>query len=166
MDYAKEIVIDDQALDIEWLEQPSKMLKATAYQAQCREDMDIATQELDVVKAELDKDIRTNPENYDIVKITEAVVTNAIMTQPEYEEAHLLLLKAKYEHEVAKGVVTAFSQRKDALENLVRLHGQNYFAGPRIPRNLREEIEAKQESSKQVQAGIAGKLNNKPKRTK
>lgn len=165
MDYAKEIVIDEQALDIEWLQQSTKMLQVTEHQAKCRYEMDIAAQDLDVVKADLDKDIRTNPGNYDIVKITETVVTNTIITQPEYEEANLILLKARYEHEVAKGAVTAFAQRKDSLENLVRLHGQNYFAGPSIPRNLREEIKAKEERTKQVQAGIAGKLN-KPKRTK
>jgi hypothetical protein len=38
-------------------------------------------------------------------------------------------------------------QRKDALENMVRLHGQQYFAGPRIPRNLTEERQAKQKKA-------------------
>jgi len=30
--------------------------------------------------------------------------------------------------------------RKSALENLVTLHGQQYFAGPKVPRNIGEEM--------------------------
>ena len=47
-------------------------------------------------------------------------------------------------------LLKAFEQRKDALENLVRLHGQQYFAGPKIPRDLPSEMEKRTNKNKEV----------------
>ena len=51
------------------------------------------------------------------------------------------VIDARYEFNTAKGAVRAVDQRKESLENLVRLHGQHYFAGPKIPRDLSSEVE-------------------------
>jgi hypothetical protein len=144
MDYEKDIQIDCDALDVEWLEQASLMLKYTRHLAKLRMELDQAKEELDVVKAELDKDIRTNPDDYDIDKITESVVENTIFLQKDYKLANKNIIQCKYEVDMAVGAVRAFEQRKDALENLVRLHGQQYFAGPRVPRDLSKEFEQHQ----------------------
>jgi len=42
------------------------------------------------------------------------------------------------------------AQRKDALENLVRLHGQQYFAGPKMPRDVQWERQQKIERSNDI----------------
>jgi 5'-deoxynucleotidase YfbR-like HD superfamily hydrolase len=89
----------------------------------------------------LDKSVREDPEKYGIAKITETVVLNTIISQEEYKEAYHEFLEIQHEYNIAKAAVRAFAQRKDALENLVRLHGQQYFAGPRVPRNISEERE-------------------------
>ena len=44
--------------------------------------------------------------------------------------------------------------RKAALENLVQLHGQSYFAGPSVARNLQKERERKIEKRKQANTRI------------
>ena len=49
--------------------------------------------------------------------------------------------------ETAKGAVKAIDTKKTALENLVKLHGQSYFAGPAIPRNLNKEWEQKEQET-------------------
>ena len=71
--------------------------------------------------------------------ITEGSISATILTNPEYEAANRLYIDAKYEYDIAIGVVRAFDHRKAALENLVRLHSQSYFAGPAVPRNIAEE---------------------------
>lgn len=145
MNYEKDIIIDETALDIEWLDQPKLMLKYTRHAAQTRQDMDLAKEEVDLVKAELDKEIRDDPEKFDITtKVTEAVVSNTILACDEYKKVIKKYNKAKFEYEVAQGAVRAFDQRKSALENLVRLHGQQYFAGPAIPRDLSDERQKKE----------------------
>ena len=141
MNYEDDIRIDETSLDIEWLEQAALFLRYSKNAALREKEKDQAKEALDLVKSELDRDIRTNPEKYGIEKITDKVVENTIPTQDEYKEASEAFISAKYEWNVAKGAVDAFNQRKEALENLTRLNGQNWFAGPKVPRDLREQRE-------------------------
>ncbi len=146
--YEKDIIIDPNCLDVEWLEQPSLMMKYGKIAAQTKVDMDMTKERLEVVKAELDKNIRLNPEKYNIGKLTESVVASTILLQPEYKEASEAYIKASYEFNMAKYAVQAINDRKDALENLVKLHGMQYFAGPSVPRDLNKEWEEKQKQKK------------------
>ena len=57
--------------------------------------------------------------------------------------------------EVAKNEITY--TKKAALEHLVTLHGQKYFAGPVVPRNLEEELRKSQE----VNAEMAGEMDRR-----
>lgn len=153
MNYEKDIYIDSEALDVEWLEQPRLMLNYSQHLAEQRKLLDESKQSLDVAKAEADKKIRTNPEKYGIEKITEAVVGNAILIEKGYQQAYTEYLEAKYETDMAQAAVSAFEQRKYALENLVKLFIAQYFAGPNVPRDLTKEWQKKQdqkESDKKV----------------
>jgi len=148
MNYEADIRIDETALDLEWLEQASLMLKYTREQADTMKEEELAKERLDLVKAELDKEIRTNPESFDIVKITEGAIQAAILSHNKYQRASKELIDARYNNLVAKGAVRAFEQRKDALENLARLHGQQYFAGPKVPLDITREWEKKKKQER------------------
>jgi altronate dehydratase len=154
MNYELDIKIDETALDVEWLDQANLMLKYARHSAEKRKELDEAKERLELVGAELNKEIRNNPTNYGIDKITEALVTAVISTQPEYVEATETLIQAKFESDVAYGAVKAVDARKDALENLVKLLGMQYFAGPKEPRNLHEQKEIRQNK---INASIAQK---------
>ncbi len=147
MSYETDIEIDESALDVEWVEHPRRMLKYCEMSARANREMALAKEALDVVRAQLDQKVRSDPDSYGVVAgprgITEGGITAAILVHPEYEVANRRCLDARYECDIATGVVHAFDHRKTALENLVRLHGQSYFAGPAIPRNLAEERRAK-----------------------
>ena len=84
------------------------------------------------------------------------------MLQPNYKEASQELIDTKYKAEMVRAAVSAIEHRKDALENLVRLYGQQYFAGPKVPRDLSAEASLKHAGQKKADAGIAARL----KRTK
>lgn len=158
MDYTNDIKIDETALDLEWLDQASLMMKYTRHAVQMRLEMDKAKEALELVRAELDKSIRTNPEKYGIEKITDKVVENTIPMQKDYKEASNNYIQAKFESDLAYSVVKAIDARKDALENLVRLYGQQYFAGPRIPRDLHGELEKKREKQREINQSIGTSL--------
>jgi hypothetical protein len=161
MDYKTDIEIDEDMLDVEFLNQASLFMKYSQHYAQMRRSVDEEKQSLDVVKAEVDRDIRENPANYNIEKVTEGTIQSAILTSKKYKTAYTAYLDAKYESDMAGAAVQAFEQRKVALENLVKLHGQQYFAGPRVPHNLSEQRKAKEaekEKSATIQTGIASKL--------
>lgn len=149
MSYEKDVIIDHSALDVEWLEQPRLMFKYTSLQASLQQQYSQEEENMAVIKAELDKAIRMDPESYEIVKITETVVSNTIISQADYQNQLARLNEILFELNIAKAAVKAIDCKKSALENLVRLHGQNYFAGPSVPRDLSKEWEAK-ETQKQA----------------
>jgi hypothetical protein len=155
MDYEKDMRIDETSLDVEWLNQASLFMKYARYSAEARRKVDEEKQALDIIKAGIDKQMRETPEKFGIEKITEGAITAAILTVRQYQTAYQKFLDAKYEADMASSAVQAMNQRKDALENLVRLAGQSYFAGPSIPRDLSWEREQKQKRS---DVGVASKL--------
>jgi hypothetical protein len=160
MNYEDDISIDESALDIEWLRQPELTMKYGLEAAQKRKDMDLAKERLDFIRSKLDKEIRENPESRGLVKVTEAAIQNAILLQPEYQSASSDYISAKYEYEIVMVAVKALEAKKAALENLVRLHGQLYFAGPKVPRDLEQEWKKRKDKE------ISFRISQKLKRTK
>lgn len=144
MDYEKDVEIQHDALDVEWLGQPQLMRRYTKHAADKKAEMDRAKELVDFTKAELDKEIRLEPEKFGITKITESVVLNTILMCKIYKNVMEDYIECRYEHQVAQGVVTAIDHKKTALESLVKLHGQQYFAGPSVPRDLSKEWEARE----------------------
>lgn len=144
MNYEQDIKIDETALDIEWLEQPSLMMKYAGHSALMLMKLDLAKESLDMIRSEIDRDIRSNPEKFGIAKITETAIQGAILLDERWIEETEIYRNSKYEADMAQAAVRAVAQRKDALENLVRLHSQQYFAGPKIPRDLSHEWNEKQ----------------------
>ena len=136
LNYEQDVSIDETALDVEWLQQADLMYKYARYQAETKKAMDEARERLDFIRAKLEMDIRANPENYGLSKVTESAISSTILLQPEYQEASKKYVEARYENDVAAAAVRAIDQKKTALENLVKLLSVSYFAGPSAPRDL------------------------------
>lgn len=158
MKYENDIIIDETALDVEWLQQPSLMMRYTTHEAKIQYELDVAKSRLSLIQSELDQKIRTDPESFDIAKVTEGAVMAVLQQQDKYKEAQAEVHQVSFELNVAKGAVKAFAQRKDALENLVKLHGQQYFAGPRIPRELSNEVARRTELQMSANQKIAQRI--------
>jgi len=158
LNYEKDTRIDPNALDVEWLNQAELMRRYASHAAYTKKAMDDAKERLDVGKAQIEMDIRKNPENYGIPKVTEAAIQSTILLQNEYQELSEMFIETKYENDIAIGVVKAIDQKKTALENLVRLLSVAYFAGPQTPRDIaeewREEIKGKERKEKNTKVKI------------
>lgn len=148
LNYEQDLHIDDNALDLEWLGQPTLMVKYIQGQASARREVDRLKEKLNVSKAELDREIRLSPDKYGIEKITESVITSTIIIQDEYKKLVKELIDAQYELQMMQGAVAAIDQRKQALENLVKLYGQQYFAGPKMPRDLSYEVKLREQKDR------------------
>lgn len=153
LDYEQDIRIDADALDLEWLDQPRLMLRYSKELAKAEREQNRLKEKLAVTEAQLDRDVRLTPGDYIPMdpktgtpkfKITEAVVRGCVIQDDDYKEVHEELIQAQFEVKVLKGAVDAIQQRKDALQDLVRLHGQNYFAGPKVPRDLAKEVASRE----------------------
>lgn len=162
-DYMNELKIDHNALDVEWFDQPALFMKYARASVQTRTDLDLAKQKLEVVKANVETDVRRNPSAYigsDSKKLTESFIQAVVCTHDDVQQAEEVVIEARHLCDLFAMMVKAFDQRKYALQMAVTLFGQKYFAGPIEPRDLDVAFENKILKSK-VQSRIAGKLNKK-----
>lgn len=138
--------IDKLALDDEWVRQPSLYFSWAERAAKARRDWDEAKSSLEVVTAELDDKVRSNPGLYCDGKLTEKVVEKSIVREKEYLEAVASVNKAKHRYEIASAVVSALEHKKAALGKLVDLFLASYYAEPKSRR--RDSNEEMEEMSK------------------
>lgn len=151
MNYERDMSIDTQALDVEWTEQAELAMRYGRMWADAQDKLERANENVKLIKAELNVKINEDPEHYlgDGVKATVANVEACILQNVDYQaarEAWLDALKESNLLSVAKNEISF--TRKAALENLVILHGQSYFAGPNVPRDLKREVEKRKENRK------------------
>ena len=135
LDYMKDIRIDPDALDVEWLRQPELYMAYCEEAASAKSAVNAVQEKLKVLRSKLILEARE-----------EAGAKNSAEAEAYYRTHpdHIALKKEWVQKDhiasLMNSAVFAFNQRKDALENLVRLAGQGYFATPSTPRDLGEEM--------------------------
>ena len=145
LDYEGEIEIDPEALDVEWINQPMLFMKYARNEAEMGEALDKAIENVKIIRSELIKEAHET-----LPKATGPVVESYYRDHKDHKEAKEAVITAQFNYNIARSAVFAFNQRKVALENLVRLHGQSYFAGPSEPRDLPAEASRVRESKRQA----------------
>jgi hypothetical protein len=138
LDYERDIKINKDQLDVEWVEHPNLFWRYAKAEADAEDTMDRAKERVDLVKADLDKKMRMLLASGD-KKPTETVIASAVLLHDDCRAASSEYLDAKHVYNVFRAAVKAFSQRKDALENLVRLFGMEYFSTPTVKNREGEE---------------------------
>lgn len=82
---------------------------------------------LEIVRAEASAEIRVNPAEFGLDKITEAAVQAALNTHAAVIDAQDEYLSAQREYDEVSAVVTAFEHRRSMLNNEVQLHAADYW---------------------------------------
>lgn len=166
-DFKKDLMIDPEQLDLEWVNQPARFMFYAQQSAHAKDVRDRAKEKLEVVKAQVDGELRAGFAAGE-KKPTEAAIAAMVLQSKEYQNANESFLKAKLEADLLQAAVSAMDQRKSALENLVRLHAQQYFSGPKEPRDLsaayREQVKEQHSEAARstVQDRVREKLNPTP----
>jgi len=128
--------IDSNLLDYEWINQPKLFFKYTEMLVEAEKKLDQAERKLKVIDAELDVAVRKNEE-----KITEAYIKNKIILDPKHKKQVKKVAARQVKVNLLKAIVQSLDQRKKALEKLVDLHGQQYFATPKTTERNQEFID-------------------------
>ena len=137
--------IDPNHLDREWVHQSECYHQAALDAAGARLKHAELTQELELVYAELDHQIRTHPARYNLGdKLTEKIVENTVVLQASYRVALKAVYQAKFELDTFQAMVGALEHKKKGLENLVSLRLADYYAEPRTPKGGSDEVEEMQ----------------------
>lgn len=118
-------------LDEEWTRHPKRVEKWAALEVEAKSEVLTAKATLDAVEAETLLNLRMTPSEYNLPdKPTELILKAAVLLQKEYKLAQKVYFRAKYKVDLCAAAMTTLEHRKRALENLVTLHGQSYFAKP------------------------------------
>ena len=134
--------IDVYNLEREWAKQPGLMFRWAKEAADCKLAVDESKAALEITRAEVDSEVRADPEGNGIEgKITEKMVEAVVVQSVVCIGAVRKLAKAKHRYDIMSALVSALEQRRSALENLVRLHLSNYYSEPRAPKESWEAFE-------------------------
>jgi len=134
--------IDQNDLDKECCKQPRLYIKYASELANARLNLDEVEAAFKTIKATLDSLIRSDPSAYDLPeKITETVIVSTVIMQDEYMKAQKKVHSAQYKVNLLFAMIGGLDQKRSSLENLVKLHGQNYFSKPRSDSEGRERLE-------------------------
>ena len=160
MNYEEAMEIDISALEEEWLSQPALAFKYGKNWAELQKELELAQEEIKLIRSELVEQATGDPEKYlDTAKATANIVEAYYRNHKRHKAQKDKIVQLQFEANVAEIVKTEISiTRKRALENLVSLHGQQYFAGPSIPKTV-EEIKASKKAK--VNKAIGGKLKRR-----
>lgn len=128
--------LDPEELDINALAQADLYGKWAERSAIAKALEERLEWEVEKKEAELQGRIRKYPAQFGLESSTEAAVKAAVRVHKEYITAKEKYLDARAEAMLLDRAERSLDQRKRMIEELVKLHGQQYFAGPKMPRDI------------------------------
>jgi len=158
MDYINDCKIDESALDVECHSQTKLAMQYGINWAEKTRDFTLAEENVKLVRSNLIEKINKDPEKYLGVglKPTGPNVEAAYRNHKLHIEAKNTWVEAMYQLNLAVIAKSAIMvTKKEELENLIKLHGQNYFAGPSVPRDLPAEIQLREKKEKELNRTIS-----------
>lgn len=132
--------LDRNRLHLHLEDQPTLVIQYGVQLAEAEEDHDRAQNEEGVVWADIDKDVRMNPDKYGLAKLTEPGINNAITLHAKYQQAREKTIQARKAVNILKRAMEALQQRGHSLEGLIKLHLAGYFSVPKISGEERDEL--------------------------
>lgn len=153
LNYEKDVQINLDALDIE------SVRYSHTFWLYCEEERKIGLevqnkqQYYDYIKAENELELKRNPAIYckkHEIKLPEKNLTEQtaksvlLITQfkkgTNLNKAYNEFCIVKDKQNTIQNAIKALERKKTGIENLIKLLGQQYFASPRTPRDLRKEL--------------------------
>ena len=162
MNYEREMRIDETALDVEWADQATLAMKWGRHWADAKKELTLAEEEIKIIRSELIAHVNEDPQECcNKEKPNAADIEAYYRNHRRHKRAKTKIVELQYALNIAEVAKNEFSfTRKAALENLVNLHAQQYFAGPKIPRNLHQEVQKKRAQEKADNA-VSGKMRRR-----
>lgn len=128
MSYKEDTSIDRSDLENEWVKQADTYGEYVSDANDAFEALSNLKNYLKVRSAQIELDARSG--KVDIgCKVTDKAINAFVTSHPEIVEIENDIVKAKHEYDIYNGGVFSLEQKKRALENLVKLGLNNYYAG-------------------------------------
>jgi len=130
-DYNKDISVDINDLEAEWIEQPSLFLHYAEAHADAIHERDIQKSKMEYTYAKMYSMIKKNWEKFFDIKPTEPAIKEFITSHKKYKKAERAFINSTRDVNVLLSAKNAFEHRKRALENLVSLRITGYHSEPK-----------------------------------
>lgn len=149
-DFDADIAIDPNYLDAEFLNHASVFMKYAKESAWANKQVKICEEKIKLIRSRLIKEVTEDPEEClgKGIKATAPTIEAYYRDHEDHIRAKRELIEATYYADLLQNAVFAFQARKTALENLVRLYGQEYFSSPQEPRDLQDAVTKLEELKK------------------
>lgn len=138
IDFEKDMQIDEDALDLELLNHSNLEAKYIKEVSEAYKDFRYAQEEVKTLRSELVLQVNKTPKKYlNKDKPNAADIEAYYRTNEEYKQRVKESIDAEDRYNVLRDMKDDIHfTRTKALEGLVELLKQEYFAGPRMPRDL------------------------------
>ena len=139
--------INLQTLHEECAEQALLFEEASQLTTEAKVALAHAQLERDKTKANTELDIRANPDNYGLTKVTEGSVSAALTSSPVVVACEETIIKQDEQYRTVLALVGALEQRRSMLNSAVSLYVHSYFmfggeqgeSGDNGPKRLSDE---------------------------
>lgn len=128
-----DFTIDKHRLDEACIKQAEMAGELSQRMAPARQALAEAKNAVGLAKAEAANHIRLHPEMYDIGKVTDSSVADAMLMQDSVQEAQAAVVQAQYIVDVLDAGREALNDRKYAVRDLVELWRADYYADTPMP---------------------------------
>jgi hypothetical protein len=136
-DYNQDLEIDFSRLDENWRDHSANYMQWSEKWVNAVAERDRAKENLDVVKAELDREVRDSTLGK---KPTETAITAMITMHSKHRAAVEQLNTANEKVNLLASAKSAFDHRKKALEGLTQLWVNGYWSEPKVAGELKEQV--------------------------
>ena len=134
--FQKDREIDPTRLDMECIQQPERFFHYAEEAVEAQFEAEQAKLQVEIVQAHLELECRTNPDDFGLVKSTDSSVKAAVLCHPKYKKVVEDYNQARKKSRLLEAAVNTMETKRKMLEEMVKLHGQQYFAGPSVPHDL------------------------------
>lgn len=155
MSYKEDVYIDKNKLDEAWENQALLFCQWAEKVVEATFDRDRAKENLEIVKATLDKKIRMDSARTN-TKITEEAIKNSIILSQDYQEANQQVIESVKTLGIMYVAKDSFEHRKAALSKLTDLWLSQYWSEPRegqVTKKVRED-QARESHYAELQKGM------------
>jgi hypothetical protein len=131
LDYKEDMKVDKYNLEIEWERHTQLYLDYMEAEVDAQDIRDRLERRLDLVKAEMDAKVRSNPAKYGIEKVSESAIKSVVTKSTRVQEAQEEYLNAVKRAKKLSGVMKGMEHRKRQLTELDRLFTGGYYSSSR-----------------------------------
>lgn len=153
-DFREYLNVDKYNLDTEWENQANNFMDTCEWYADVSMERDKIKEQLDLLRAEVGKEVQDDPKGFGIDKdpgkVTVDALNKAISLDDRVKIKQEELHEANRRVNVMSGAKEAMAHKKKALESLTELTIWGYFAEPKVNREIRKQsIEKASENTRE-----------------